>query len=357
MVIVFASLAGVGLLGNLITLDLQPFGIFASLTEMPDSTCSCQGDDGSFSPANCEGFTGEYVDTNLVCTGLTPIASYGIPASDSQGCSAGFWTANADDESVWPAGYSPNFYYNSMFQTTVELSELSLTDNQEDSQVFGTNEIIADDGQPESSENVDQVVETEQVETVDESVDAEDVEIVGVQSDEVVDSDVEIVDESTESDDTEIETIEVTETEGENVESDGETVDESVETEDVEIVGAETDEIVESEDVETADNQIAEETVENETFTASEDVNGLTLAQALNQKDSSLADLLRESVAAMLNAAHPDVNYPYTVPEIMSMAQIAIASGHYDDTVNLLQKVNDKDNSPLCRASGIQASP
>ncbi|MGQ0791027.1 MAG: hypothetical protein ACT4NJ_02245, partial [Nitrosopumilaceae archaeon] len=88
-----------------------------------------------------------------------------------------------------------------------------------------------------------------------------------------------------------------------------------------------------------------------------QNTNGLTIIQALTLKDGKLNLLLRESVAAMLNAAHPDVKYPYTVPQIMTMTQIAIANENYDDTLNLLKTLNDKDNSPLCSAPGTLLTP
>ncbi|MGI0040839.1 MAG: hypothetical protein ACRD94_02620, partial [Nitrosopumilaceae archaeon] len=62
LVIVFASLVGVGLLGNLITLDIQPFGIFGSLSELDGSKCSCKDASGDYDPTNCQDFTGVYTD-------------------------------------------------------------------------------------------------------------------------------------------------------------------------------------------------------------------------------------------------------------------------------------------------------
>ena len=57
---------------------------------------------------------------------------------------------------------------------------------------------------------------------------------------------------------------------------------------------------------------------------------------------------MRESVAAILNSAHNEVDYPYTVSEIMSMTQVAIANEDYNDTIKSFREVNVKNNSPIC---------
>jgi hypothetical protein len=59
----------------------------------------------------------------------------------------------------------------------------------------------------------------------------------------------------------------------------------------------------------------------------------------------------------MLNAAHPQIHDPHSVSEIMSMTQIAISTGDYDETMNVLKKANDVGNSPLCPASSVLVTP
>jgi len=56
-----------------------------------------------------------------------------------------------------------------------------------------------------------------------------------------------------------------------------------------------------------------------------------TLLQALNFKGGNTLkgaaqNLLRAAVAALLNAAHPDINYPLTTSEIISEVNAALAS-------------------------------
>lgn len=54
----------------------------------------------------------------------------------------------------------------------------------------------------------------------------------------------------------------------------------------------------------------------------------LTLADALGTGGGGLNALLRHSVAALLNAAHPDVDYAMTTSQIVSAVQAAVAGGN-----------------------------
>jgi hypothetical protein len=55
----------------------------------------------------------------------------------------------------------------------------------------------------------------------------------------------------------------------------------------------------------------------------------VTLMQALWFRGGNLKTLAREAVAALLNAAHPAVNYPLTVEAVIEKVQDAIESGDY----------------------------
>jgi hypothetical protein len=46
-----------------------------------------------------------------------------------------------------------------------------------------------------------------------------------------------------------------------------------------------------------------------------------TLFEALNEGGGGLDALGRQSVAALLNAANPNINYPYTVDEVIALVQ------------------------------------
>jgi len=47
----------------------------------------------------------------------------------------------------------------------------------------------------------------------------------------------------------------------------------------------------------------------------------------LPQLDRAAQNLLRNAVASVLNAAHPDVDYPMTVGQVQSAVNTALASG------------------------------
>jgi len=73
-----------------------------------------------------------------------------------------------------------------------------------------------------------------------------------------------------------------------------------------------------------------------------------TLEQALNTRGGGINLLARESVAAMLNAAHDDVNYMYDLNEVMGMTQIALVSGDYMDAIIALKTHNNAGRSSIC---------
>jgi hypothetical protein len=52
--------------------------------------------------------------------------------------------------------------------------------------------------------------------------------------------------------------------------------------------------------------------------------NSYTLDQAINQGGGGLNRLARHGTAALLSAAHPDVDYPYTVAQVIALVQAGI---------------------------------
>jgi hypothetical protein len=67
----------------------------------------------------------------------------------------------------------------------------------------------------------------------------------------------------------------------------------------------------------------------------------LTLHEALTARGGGINALLRQAVAALLNAAHPDVAYRYTVAEVISIVQRAIDSGAFESAKDLLESANE----------------
>jgi hypothetical protein len=74
-----------------------------------------------------------------------------------------------------------------------------------------------------------------------------------------------------------------------------------------------------------------------------------TLQQALSFKGGSSLDgakqiLLRQAVAALLNAAHPDVSYPETTTQVIADVNAALASGARATILSLAQTLDQQNN-------------
>ena len=62
-----------------------------------------------------------------------------------------------------------------------------------------------------------------------------------------------------------------------------------------------------------------------------------------------MGNILRASVAALLNSAHSEVSYQYPVQEVISMTQDAINSENYQDAIDIFEEHNEQGvRSPLC---------
>lgn len=67
----------------------------------------------------------------------------------------------------------------------------------------------------------------------------------------------------------------------------------------------------------------------------------MNLLQVLWQGGGGLNALGRHTVAALLNAASPDVNYPYTTTEVIDMFEEAFNSGHFESLKNEFEHFNE----------------
>ena len=309
LAVVFAALTGVGILGNMIFLQIQPLGMFASLDELPGSICSCADASGEFSPLNCQQFAenGIFSDnTEMRCEALAPggYSDYGVIPSAAAGCSVDFWMSHvstSQGRSVWPTGYSPGHYFNEMFQVNMKLPEQA------------DNGKAKNDDKGPKQEN-DKVTNKNKV------------------NDDEKENNGKKVKDETGKGSTSIETDE------EEVDGSTLTVEEEVE-ESLETVEQEVEKILETDE---------EEKAGSGNVIISEPKKGLNLLRSLNLQGSQLNELVRESVAAMLNAAHPEIDYTYSVAEIISMTQIALANEEYDDTITMLKQANVRGNTPIC---------
>jgi hypothetical protein len=74
-----------------------------------------------------------------------------------------------------------------------------------------------------------------------------------------------------------------------------------------------------------------------------------TLKQALEYGGGSgtsgaAKNLLKQAVAALLNAAHSNVNFPWSVSQVISQVNAALASGDKDDMEDLADHLDYKNN-------------
>ena len=66
-----------------------------------------------------------------------------------------------------------------------------------------------------------------------------------------------------------------------------------------------------------------------------------SLLQVLKLGGGGYKALMRHAVAALLNAASPNVNYFYSEAEVIAMVKAAFASGDYEATKDLLEAQNE----------------
>jgi hypothetical protein len=74
----------------------------------------------------------------------------------------------------------------------------------------------------------------------------------------------------------------------------------------------------------------------------------LTFDEALGLNGGGLDALLRQAVAALLNAASADVDYPFTTTQVITMTNAAIASGDYESTKDLFDEANNLTAPGFC---------
>lgn len=80
----------------------------------------------------------------------------------------------------------------------------------------------------------------------------------------------------------------------------------------------------------------------NTVFGVTDPTAGLTLLQALQRGGGGNAALGRHAVAALLNASNPNIDYAYTVSQIIAMVRNAYATGNYETTKDLFAAENEK---------------
>ena len=70
----------------------------------------------------------------------------------------------------------------------------------------------------------------------------------------------------------------------------------------------------------------------------------MTLLEGLQLGGGGLNALTRHAIAAVLSAAHPDIDYPLTISEIVDMVNDAYTSGDADEIEDLKDDLDAFNN-------------
>lgn len=68
----------------------------------------------------------------------------------------------------------------------------------------------------------------------------------------------------------------------------------------------------------------------------------ITLEDAVNRHGGGVNALARHAVAALLNAAHPDVDSAFTAADVIELVQDAAASGDFEAAKDMLAAENER---------------
>lgn len=66
-----------------------------------------------------------------------------------------------------------------------------------------------------------------------------------------------------------------------------------------------------------------------------------TLLAGLEDGGGGLAAFLRQAVAALLNAAHDEIAYPFSVDEVLALAEAAFTTGEFDPVKDMFETANE----------------
>jgi hypothetical protein len=76
-------------------------------------------------------------------------------------------------------------------------------------------------------------------------------------------------------------------------------------------------------------------------FATPGDSSPLTLLQALDLGGGGLNALWRQTVAALLNAAHLEIDFPFETEDVLSLLQDALSTGAYEPLKDLFEQANE----------------
>lgn len=334
LLILFAAIGGLsyGILSNDILLSVQKFDFLAlpAMDEDPladhdalgSFKCSCFGTDEEtgeerFDPGFCnveyeveptendpgiaaEGSLG--LSGNKLCLWEAHTEDYGELLSETEeGCSSKFWLEHSDPNSAdyrWPPGYHPDYEYASIFHQVFEIEK-----DQNEIEKFNVEYELFKD-------NLNELLDNKKIDTKT----ALTIKWL-------------------------LKIIPSTEKEG------SWTISEYT----IEQFNKDLLELVAKEELSYEDKQFLKEIYVGLKEGAYKD-DSYTLLDALSQNSlkHNQLQIAKESVTAILNAAHSKVDYHYSVPEVMSITHDAMLSEDYKSYAKEFKKYNNVGGSSLC---------
>ena len=348
-ILLLIIIAGIGVtsygaLSNQLNLDIQKFDLVVlppmdgstieGATEFSVVQCSCRDPDnpnGAFSPGFCDvtwitppndgpdgmhGTADDFpgipdpnslgVNGNTLCTWEASSSVYGDLLDYDEGCSANYWLKSSDPTSLdytWPFGYHPDYLYEDIFQVGFGDDVKKNIDDDEIQQFSDAYDMYM--------MNLEKLLEDKKIKTKTALAlkwlldaipppDQEGYAVIASQQLEAFNERLNMMLEKN-----------------------------ALSQEDHDFIHGIQDEIA-SQNNSNDDN--------------------FTLLDALtnNALSPSNKQIAKQSVAALLNAAHYQVSYHYSVPEIMLMTQSGILDGNQIKTANEFKKHNLAGAEPLC---------
>jgi hypothetical protein len=80
-----------------------------------------------------------------------------------------------------------------------------------------------------------------------------------------------------------------------------------------------------------------------------------TLLEALEEGGGGVSPFLRQAVAALLNAAHEDIDYAYTVDEVLALVLSAFKTDSFDAVKDMFEAANESGCPLPLEGTGIEA--
>jgi len=380
------GVSGLGVLANEVSLDVQKLGVFPSITSF-EGGFGCFDSDGNLIVYQDIDPSGPNYNPHakMICEWESHLTGFDLQEGYyGEGCSANFWSTNSgidSNQSLWPLGYEPDYKYNEIFATTYFYDDVysqegiisvdletkheivykleALKEGADKKTVGKINKAIKSIEESLKSSywiddtNLDKKYAKKVFEKKEKAV-KELMKISGYSNDaqlqEIIDSIVK------DASNLAILSINACTSYYENEDSDKKTVKEmrkamegvkkankEMQKANKELLKNKFDKAIKHY------GQAWKHSQAGMGMVTDFDLHGPTLQEVLEIQGVGYDSFIRETVAALLNAASDDVEYEYTVQEVIAFTQKAINGGDYDkDVAEFVEYIKYPTGSPLC---------